>query len=107
MNAAMEALGDDYLQDPNVANLVQVVAAGLEYLDQRKTGAGRRPTRSAGGREPMYLERSTGRYDGDEGELSSLDIAAARARGKSPEQWAKLSKQINKGTRTSAVLEEV
>jgi hypothetical protein len=107
LNAAFESLGDDFLADSGVANLAQIVAAGLQYLDERKNGVSRRagPAR----REPMMVEGSTGRFDGDDGELSGLEMAAARARGKSPEQWAKLSKQVNANTRgrNTAVLEEV
>jgi len=38
--------------------------------------------------------------------MSALDVPAARARGKSPEQWAKLSKQVNASKKNSAVLDE-
>jgi hypothetical protein len=108
IDAAATSLGDDLMADPEVARLAQVVAAGLEYLDARKSGTLGRG-RAGGGRrgsgEPMMVERSTGRFDGDTGEMSDLDRAAARARGKSPEQWQKMSKAVNKAT--SAVLEEV
>jgi hypothetical protein len=107
VQAAIQSLGDEQLADPNVANLVQVIAAGLESLDQRKNNLGRgRPQRQ--NREPMLVEHSTGRFDGDDGEITDLDRAAARARGKSPEAWAKLSKQVNKvsSNRGSAILED-
>jgi hypothetical protein len=105
MRAALDTLGEDQIADPNVANLAQVVAAGLEYLDQRKNGTS---TRGRRGGEPMFTERGTGRYDTDAGDdVSPLSAAAARARGKTPEQWAKLSKQVNKTDRGSALLEEV
>jgi hypothetical protein len=105
MTAALATLGDDQLADPNVANLVQVVAAGLEYLDHRKNGTLPSSRRGRGG-EPMMVERGTGRYDRDnEEEGSALSRAAARARGKTPEQWSKLSKQVNAPRRNSANLE--
>lgn len=106
MQAALQTLGDDQLADPNVANLVQVVAAGLEYLDRRKNGTvGRGGNR---GREPMLVERGTGRYDSEDGDdVSPLSAAAARARGKTPEQWAKLSKQVNASRRNPSILEDV
>ncbi len=105
MDAALEAVGEEQLADPNVANLVQVVAAGLQFLDERKNGRTRRS--SGGGREPMMVERGSGRFDSEEGEISSLDRAAARARGKTPEQWAKISKQVNNDRRNPAVLEDL
>lgn len=118
MDAALDALSPDMLADPNVANVTQVIAAGLEYLDMRKNGTLGRGTARGGGngqREPVFVERGTGRYDGSDDTLSDLDLAAARARGKSPEQWAKLSKQINPSStrggggsnRGSAVLEDI
>lgn len=92
MSAAMDAVGAEHLADPNVANMVQVVAAGLEYLDARKNGT---LSRGRGGREPLHLEGSRGRFDGDgEGGLSAMDLAAARARGKSPEEWAKMRNSV-------------
>jgi hypothetical protein len=107
MEAAISTLGDEHMADPNVANLVQVIAAGLQHLDQRKNGtAGRTHTSSSGHREPMFVEGGSGRFDGNDGEMSALDVAAARARGKSPEQWAKLSKQVNASKKNSAVLDE-
>lgn len=97
LDAAFAALPEEYLADPQVAALTQVIAAGLQHLDERKSGTARRggaPRQRASG-EPMFVERGTGRFDGDEGGLSALDEAAARARGKSPEEWAKMSKKIN------------
>lgn len=105
VDAAMSSLPDEYLADPNIANITQVIAAGLEYLDMRRNGTLNRGGRSVqrGERnEPMFVEGSRGRFDGDGSELSGLDLAAARARGKSPEQWAKLAKSAN-----GSVLEEV
>lgn len=95
INTALEALGDEHLADPNVANLAQVVAAGLEYLDHRRNGT--LPGRG-GKREPMHTEGGGYRGDFDTGSMSSFDLAAARARGKTPEQWAKLVHAVNKGS---------
>jgi hypothetical protein len=106
LEAAYNALPEEYLADPQVAALTQVIAAGLQHLDERKSGVrrGQQPQRRQQSGEPMFVERSTGRFDDGEGEISQLDIAAARARGKSPEEWAKMSKKVNT---TRGVLEEV
>jgi hypothetical protein len=115
VEAAMKALPDDYIADPNIANITQVIAAGLEYLDLRRNGefrrgSGGRPN-AGGGRarsgEPMYTERGRGRADDGigEGGMSELDLAAARARGKSPEQWAKLASRVN-STKNQANFED-
>lgn len=111
MDAAFDALTPEQLSDPNIANITQVIAAGLEYLDHRKNGtlSGSRQSRQRGS-EPMFVERGSSRYDSADDGLSDLDLAAARARGKTPEQWAKLSKQINPargGNRGTNVLEDV
>jgi hypothetical protein len=102
IDAALSSLPDEYLADDNIANITQVIAAGLEYLDMRKTRAGKRgggpPVRSSGRSEPMFVERGGGRFDDNEPEMTDLDRAAARARGKTPEQWAKLVKAANKGS---------
>jgi hypothetical protein len=101
LEAALKALPDEYLADPNIANITQVIAAGLEYLDLRKNGEFRRggsarsTNAGTGRREPMHVERGRGRVDDGENALSDLDIAAARARGKTPEQWAKLAARVN------------
>ncbi len=108
LDAAMQALPDEYIADPNIANITQVIAAGLEYLDLRRNGGLGRQSRAGGGREPLFVEGGRGRFDGDnEGGLSALDLAAARARGKTPEQWSKLAKSANGGRRDPNVLEEV
>lgn len=106
LEAAYNALPEEYLADPQVAALTQVIAAGLQHLDERKSGVRRtnQPQRRQQNGEPMFVERGTGRFDEGEGEISQLDIAAARARGKSPEEWAKMSKKVNT---TRGVLEEV
>lgn len=107
MDQALAALPDEFLADSNIANITQVIAAGLEYLDLRKTGQLNSRGRRGGGREPMHVERGSGRFDAEDSDISALDAAAARARGKTPEQWAKLSKQANKSNRGSAVLEDI
>lgn len=105
LDLAIKSLGDEQLADPNVANIIQVVAAGLEYLDRRRNGNVRQGRQG----DPMYLEGGRGRVDGGgDGYVSPLAAAAARARGKTPEQWAKLSRQVNKTDRdTGTVLEDV
>jgi len=92
IDLGFQSLGDKVPIDENVANLVQIIGAGLEYLDARKNG---RVRTGRGGRgEPMLVEGSSGRLDleGD-GEVSALDRAAARARGKTDTEWAKTMKQ--------------
>lgn len=96
LEAAAGALPEEMLADPQVASLIQVIGAGLQYLDERKTGTARRGGSPAPRRgEPMHVERGTGRYDGDDGEVSALDLAAARARGKSIDEWKKMSNRVN------------
>lgn len=107
IDAALQSLDDTMMADPNVANIAQIIAVGLETLDQRKNGTARRSGGQRSSREPMMVERPGGRPDDGDVEMSGLSIAAARARGKSPEQWAKLSKQVNTARRNSAVLEDV
>jgi hypothetical protein len=102
IQAAFDALPKEYTSDPNVANITQVIAMGLEYADMRRNGTLRR---GRGGRDPMMVERGSGRMDGGGGEISDLDRAAARARGKSPEDWAKMTKAV--GSSRSGILEDV
>lgn len=85
IDAAYNALPAELLQDPNVAQLALVVAAGLESLDDRKNGRGRKQPR-----DPMFLEGGNGRFGSTEGQLSAFDRAAARARGKTDAEWAAL-----------------
>lgn len=108
VRAALDAIRQDspeILADPKASELVQVIAAGLQTLDERKTG--RRSAR--GSREPVFREGAGTRLNQGRGdELDALDRAAARARGKSPEQWAKLSKAVSGSDRgTGTVLEEI
>jgi len=109
LRAALDAVRQDRpeaLAEPGAAELVQVIAAGLQTLDERKNG--RRAGRSS--REPVFREGAGSRVNLGRGDdLDALDRAAARARGKTPEQWAKLSRAIggaaDRGTGT--VLEEI
>ena len=66
-----------------------------EYLDRRKNG-----TLNARGRrgEPNYSETGSGGRFSSERPLSGLEEAAARARGKTAEQWTKLTAAVNKRT---------
>lgn len=106
MRAALDAIRADspeVLADPRAAEFVQVFAAGLQALDDRKSG--RRSAR--GSREPNFREGAGNRAAPGGGELDALDRAAARARGKSPEAWAKLQKAVGGTDRTGTVLEEI
>jgi hypothetical protein len=108
LDAAFAALPEEMAANPQVASLMQIVAAGLQSLDQRKAGGKQRQQQRQSQqvpeyREPMHTEGTTGRFDGDSGELSPLDLAAARARGKTPEQWMKQRTAVNK----SQALDEV
>lgn len=82
---AFDALPPELAADPGVAELVQVLAAGMETLDSRRTGKTAR-------REPNYTEGPSGRFDGDgTGKpLSAFALRAAQSRGYTPEQWQKL-----------------
>lgn len=82
---AFNALPPELVADPGVAKIVQIVAAGMEYLDKRRTG------KIGTGREPQFSEGSTGRFNGNNGRgLSAFALRAAQARGYTPEQWAKM-----------------
>ena len=94
LEAAFSSIPEEMAADETVAGVMQLVAAGLEYLDLRKSGKLNSPRGSR--REPMFVEGGSGRVFGQrDGELSALDRAAAKARGKTPEQWAKSSKLVN------------
>lgn len=78
--------------DPQVAQMLEVMALGVQELEARKSG--RRPVR----REPNFREGASGRSTLGSGDaLDALDRAAARARGKTDEQWGKMTKQIGGG----------
>lgn len=102
---AFDAVPAEQRADPGVAQMVEVIAAGMQYLEERKTG--RRPSR---GREPMFREGSSGRVSQGSGDaLDALDAAAARARGKTPEQWSKMQKSVTGGggMGTGTILEDI
>ncbi|MCR4339554.1 MAG: hypothetical protein NUW01_06670 [Gemmatimonadaceae bacterium] len=99
VDAAFASVTPDLAADPEVAAMLQIVAVGLQSLDDRKEGRGR-STR----REPMHVERGSSRFSAGEGNYSPLEIAAAKARGKSPAEFQKLSAAVNK--LDAGVLEE-
>lgn len=84
LDQAFDALPPDLAADPQVGNLVQVLAAGLEYLDARKAG------KIGSSREPQFSEGSRGTLASTPQALSGFSRIAAQARGKTPEQWSKL-----------------
>lgn len=95
----------DQRADPAVAQMLEVMALGVQTLEERKTGRSR-----SRGREPVFREGSSGRSGSGGGDaLDALDAAAARARGKTPEQWGKLQKSItgSGGMGTGTVLEDI
>lgn len=104
IKAAFDALPDEFKADQNTSNMMLVVAAGLEALDARRTGRGRRSGRG----EPTFREgggnsRGTG---GDE--LDGLSRAAARARGRSVEDWGKMERTVGRdSTLGGTILEDV
>ena len=83
IDQAFDSLPPELASDPNVANIVSVIAVGLEALDARKSGRAAR-------REPAFHEGGRGRLDGGNGELTDFDIRAAQARGKTAAEWSKL-----------------
>lgn len=89
LKAAFDAVPDEIKADPNVSNILTVVAAGLQALDDRRTGRGRNSRR-----EPAFREGGGSRVDRQTDSLDALDRAAARARGKTDEQWAKTQKTV-------------
>ena len=92
---AFNSLPAELSSDPGVGALIQVLAAGREYLDKRRNGT------LSERREPVFNEGSRGRYYETGGELSQLALAAARARGKSPEAWQKAAAASPKGREQS------
>lgn len=99
---AFDALPEEYRADPNIANITSVIAVGLQTLEERKSGK-----RQVGRREPMFREGSSRPMSDAEESLDALGRAAARARGKTPEQWAKMTKAVGGPSLTGAVLDEV
>lgn len=104
MQEAFSTMSDEQLADPNVANLTQVIAAGLQFLDQRRNGTLGRGRR---GGEPNFREGGRGRFDDGDTGLSDMDRAAARARGKSPEEWAKLQGRVAGKDNRNNVMEQL
>lgn len=104
MRQAFDALPEEYRADPNIANITSVIAVGLQALEERKTGK-----RSARRGEPLFREGASGRnMSNTDLQLDALERAAAKARGKTPEQWSKMSKAMNGDARsTGAILDEV
>ncbi len=92
IDAVFSSLSEKDRADPNTANLSIVAAAGLEYLDLRRQGKLRSGGRVS--REPTFREGSGGNRTGFSEALDELDRAAARARGKTPEQWAQSLKAV-------------
>jgi hypothetical protein len=92
IRAAFDALPDEFKSNTETANMMLVVAAGLQALDDRRNGRTR-----ARGREPMFREGGSGRFGVGGDTLDALDRAAARARGKTPEDWAKTMKAVSTG----------
>jgi hypothetical protein len=103
MRAAFDALPDHLKADDQTAQMTQVIAAGLQALDDRRLG------RSRGrGREPIFREGGSGRTRDTQTEsLDALDMAAAKARGKTPDQWAKMGKSIGGANFGGTVLEDI
>lgn len=110
VNAVFEAVPENLRADPQTANLLAVVAAGLQALDQRHNGGRRGSNVGPGGpgrREPVFREGGGGRVAAAEDTLDALDRAAARARGRTPEQWSKISKAVSGQSIGGSVLEDV
>lgn len=109
IDQAFDSLPPEYAADPLVASTTHLLAAGLEYLEKRKAAAGggrRTPPLQDGSRpvrfrqrEPVFYEPQRGRNEESDDDMSDFSIAAARARGKTPEQWnkqrAKATKRAN------------
>lgn len=119
IDMAFDSLPAEYTADPLVAGTAHLVAAGLQYLEERKQAAGgvrrgtgpvqftRRGTPAFRGREPFFSEGSTGRVRGDHEEtLTAFSEAAARARGKTPEQWQKSRERVN-SRRDNNILDDI
>lgn len=103
LRAALDAVGDDVKSDPAQANMLAVIAAGLQALDDRRNGKSRGARREPNFREGSGRSFTTG---GDSG-LDALGRAAARARGKTDEQWAKMTKATGGTSFGGDILEEI
>jgi hypothetical protein len=103
IKAAFDALPDEFKADENTSQMMLVVAAGLQALDDRRNGG-----RRAGRREPVFREGGGARFsERTSDELDALDRAAARARGRTPEQWSKISKGMRDSALGGTILEDV
>lgn len=102
IQAVFDALPDEQKADENITGVMQILAAGLQSLDERRSG------RRGGRREPVFREGGS-RVSHSGGEsLDALDRAAARARGKTDEQWSKMTKTIGSGASFGGtVLDEI
>jgi hypothetical protein len=103
IQAAFQSIPEEMRADEGISDVMMLVAAGLQALDDRKAGR----TRGRGGREPMFREGGSGRVDRNESTLDALDQAAARARGKSPEAWARLNKVVGGTSMGGTILDEI
>lgn len=103
LEQVFQSVPADQRADPAVAQMLEVMALGVQELEARKSG--RRVNR----REPTFREGASGRSSGGMDALDALDAAAARARGKTPEQWGKMQKAImgTGGMGTGTVLEDI
>ncbi len=90
LDAVFQSVPSQLTSDPQTANVLAVLAAGLEALDQRRSGQ----RRGRGRGEPVFREGAGARAGGADGTLDALDRAAARARGKSPQEWAKTVRTV-------------
>lgn len=102
IRAAFDALPPEYRADSNIADIVTVIAAGLQNLEERQSGR-----RRGGAREPNFREGPAGRMSNQSEALDALDRAAARALGKTDEQYGKIQKAFGSGGRGGAILEDV
>ncbi len=103
IRAAFDALPAEYRADKSISDITTIIAAGLQALDERQSGR-----RRAGSREPNFREGASGRMTGGAGDtLDALDAAAARASGKTPEQWKAIQNSFGGDSVGGRVLEDV
>ena len=103
IRAAFDALPPEYRADKSIADITTVIAAGLQALDERQSGRSRRGTR-----EPDFREGATGRSRNTTSDaIDAFDSAAARASGKTPEQWKAIQKSFGGDSGGGRILEDV
>lgn len=103
IRAAFDALPPEYRADKSIADITTVIAAGLQALDERQSGRSRR-----GSREPDFREGATGRSRNTTSDaIDAFDSAAARASGKTPEQWKAIQKSFGGDSGGGRILEDV